>query len=606
MSELIPDRLPSKATAGERRVFNLLQRLPDNCIAYYEPAIRNRHPDFVVMLPSLGVLLIEVKGWYAPQILRADTHDLVIQVRDRQEVHKHPIRQARDYMFRLMDEARNHPFTSTLLQRSGPRKGRFRFPFGHVVVLSNMRREQLSAIPQSVLPESKVITRDELDLLDDLSPDELLLALQRYFDPQWSFPSLGTGDMSMLRAVIHPEIKIEKPGHSGPALQVLDLRQERHARAIGDGHRIVYGVAGSGKTVLLIARAKLLAENQSKKILVLCFNRGLADHLKDAFARAPNVLARTFHSWGTRQGVAFRNGESEDDYGSRLFAHLQQLKGDAGRFDSVLIDEAQDFSKSWLQCAKLALKNPDEGDLLIVGDWGQLLYRRRPFSWVEAGIRARGRTVHTRFDLDRNYRNTHEILRIAAPFAASPDPAPPEDRVGQVSSVNADAAIRKGVAPELIAAADRSAECEAAFAKINEWLQMGLPTPASGRTTIDAADIAVLYPRLPRQLSATMGRFAADLEEITPINWPNDPRRIAIKQRAVSLRTVHSAKGLQWRAVILLWTDLLPMSREPQQIQSDRSLLYVGMTRAEDVLVSTCSAGSCFTVEIEKGLRTAQ
>lgn len=42
-------------------------------------------------------------------------------------------------------------------------------------------------------------------------------------------------------------------------LKVLDLRQENNARKIGEGHRIVYGVAGSGKTVLLIAKARLLS-----------------------------------------------------------------------------------------------------------------------------------------------------------------------------------------------------------------------------------------------------------------------------------------------------------------------------------------------------------
>ena len=43
---------------------------------------------------------------------------------------------------------------------------------------------------------------------------------------------------------------------------MLDLRQERNAHSLGEGHRIVYGVAGSGKTIILIARAR-----QSHKIL---------------------------------------------------------------------------------------------------------------------------------------------------------------------------------------------------------------------------------------------------------------------------------------------------------------------------------------------------
>ena len=85
---------------------------------------------------------------------------------------------------------------------------------------------------------------------------------------------------SILRSVIHPQIVIsplaEAPNAEQP-LAVLDLRQERNAHSLGDGHRIVYGVAGSGKTVILIARARLVAQDPNKQILLLCFNRALAE-----------------------------------------------------------------------------------------------------------------------------------------------------------------------------------------------------------------------------------------------------------------------------------------------------------------------------------------
>ncbi|MEM7775489.1 MAG: nuclease-related domain-containing protein [Pseudomonadota bacterium] len=114
MAEMIPERLPQSATVGEWRMFAMLQRLPDGCLVYQEPAIRNRHPDFVVVAPSLGVLVIEVKGWYPAQVVMADADDVVVQIRDRNQTHKHPSRQVRDDMFRLMDEARRHRFTVQL------------------------------------------------------------------------------------------------------------------------------------------------------------------------------------------------------------------------------------------------------------------------------------------------------------------------------------------------------------------------------------------------------------------------------------------------------------------------------------------------------------
>jgi hypothetical protein len=111
MAEMIPDRLPSGASAGERKVFALLQQLPDDVIVYYEPVVADRYPDFIVIIPSIGLLVIEVKGWYPNSIERADNAEVVISTRGQREVCKHPVRQARDYKFQLMNVARRHAET---------------------------------------------------------------------------------------------------------------------------------------------------------------------------------------------------------------------------------------------------------------------------------------------------------------------------------------------------------------------------------------------------------------------------------------------------------------------------------------------------------------
>ena len=71
MAHMIPSSLTSSASAGEKRVFAILQRLPDDYIVYYEPTVSDRHPDFIVLSPKLGIMVIEVKGWYAGTIKQA-------------------------------------------------------------------------------------------------------------------------------------------------------------------------------------------------------------------------------------------------------------------------------------------------------------------------------------------------------------------------------------------------------------------------------------------------------------------------------------------------------------------------------------------------------
>jgi hypothetical protein len=144
MAQMIPDRMSSGASHGEKLLFMVLQRLPDDCLVYYEPVVARRHPDFVVIAPQLGLMVIEVKGWYPAEILAADSHEVLVFRRQLERRERHPLRQARDYMFRLMDFCRTHPGFEILLEPSGRHQNRFVFPFGHFAVLSNITSEQLS------------------------------------------------------------------------------------------------------------------------------------------------------------------------------------------------------------------------------------------------------------------------------------------------------------------------------------------------------------------------------------------------------------------------------------------------------------------------------
>jgi hypothetical protein len=50
----------------------LCDRLPDDFLVWYEPRVNQLHPDFIILGPAFGLLIIEVKGWYAGQIEAAN------------------------------------------------------------------------------------------------------------------------------------------------------------------------------------------------------------------------------------------------------------------------------------------------------------------------------------------------------------------------------------------------------------------------------------------------------------------------------------------------------------------------------------------------------
>jgi hypothetical protein len=242
-----------------------------------------------------------VKDWRLAELGSVNADTITITRRDTATVVPHPRRQAREYMLRLMDECRRHPQAGMLMQKEGRHAGGYAFPFCHIAVLGNINRSQIALETQELtllFPPGPTITRDELASWDALEPQAVMARLKACFDPWWPFPKLTPVQIDIFRSVIHPEVVIRA---SETDLAVLDLRQERNARALGDGHRIVYGVAGSGKTVLLIARTKLLAEDPEKRILVLCYNRLLAQHLAVALAAHRHVtVARVCDFCGGR------------------------------------------------------------------------------------------------------------------------------------------------------------------------------------------------------------------------------------------------------------------------------------------------------------------
>ncbi len=91
---MIPEFLRDGASMGERRVFAALQSLPDDVVVYYEPVISRRFPDFIVIAPSIGVIVIEVKGIALKTITHVDSHDIHYMLGGNRQQQPHPSRQA--------------------------------------------------------------------------------------------------------------------------------------------------------------------------------------------------------------------------------------------------------------------------------------------------------------------------------------------------------------------------------------------------------------------------------------------------------------------------------------------------------------------------------
>lgn len=619
MAEFIPDRLPSKASRGEERTFALLKKLPDDYLVYYEPNINNRHPDFIVIAPDLGVIIIEVKGWFLDDIHGGNHSEVTINMdgRERQEIH--PLEQARNYMWRLFRACENSPSRSHLLRQDGPHKNKFFFPFCHFVVLSNISRDNILKRKDQNVSEifktNNTLFRDELVDLENASAEEIKNTLMRFFDPYWPITPFNSQQVDVLRSIIHPEIilsyipsktRSEKEAEQCFDLVVLDRRQENNARKIGEGHRIIYGVAGSGKTVLLIARAKWLHDRNPKtKILLVCYNVVLSVYLKHVLKDYAGINVFHFDGWVKHNGITPRKedpstGNLEDDVsiGCRLLEHLRNRAGDSRKYDAILVDEAQDFPPVWYSCILEALSDPLDGDLLVVCDGNQGIRLIDAVSWKSLGIKAQGRTIHQAFDLDRNYRNTREILKLAAHFTIK-NAKNNEDSISIVP-VDPSQAIRRGPRPGLYSCKDRDEECQKIVTLVRQFLA-GKVSYKETPITVLPHEIGILYVKKPYKDSNTFKKFLKDLAEYAPVTWLNENyySRMKVFEPTIKVQTVASAKGLQYKVVIIMWADLFePHTRADTELQ--QRYLYVAMTRASDVLIVTYSRTNEFVERMIK------
>ncbi len=578
MACMIPHSLPGSSTASENQVHQLLKRLGDHCLVYYEPYTGNRHPDFIVIIPHLGVLIIEAKGWRREQLASATRDEVTFHDGKIRQRRPHPQRQAREYMRRFQRECGKHKWAELLLCRSGPHEGNFTFPFSYLVIHTQIGRAELEEGDGSfseVFPPARNVTKDIFKSWARLNAAALESQLAKFFDPYWP-TKITDSQLHVLKAIISPITTIDAEMAAGDELKTLDAKQEAVARQLGTGHRVIYGVAGSGKTIILIARAKFIGGAPSRRVLILCYNRYLAQHIRLRTQGYGNIETHTFHAWGEKNGVKFILKEPDEAHAARLLAVMRSNSArDAARFDAVLVDEAQLLQADWLRAAKLALKDPasEHSHLFVAGDGTQSVFRKRPLTWTEVGINARGRTAI----LKRNYRNTQEILDTAVPFAAPGDVV---ETKGPGDPTPTPECLRSGPAPEMIQLQSRENEVNCASALIQSWLIAGAVIRGR-REALRPSEIAILYPHIPNRNLSLLHDVRDKVSAFTK-TVVLDGITGKLADQGVRIVSIQRATGLQFRAVILIWTDLLPSNFADRD---DRTLLYLGMTRAEDVLV---------------------
>lgn len=622
MAYMIPETLNNvDATSGEIALFKLLQqKLDDDVYIWFNIPIRQRFADFIILHPKLGLLILEVKDWQISQIKEINPNRVVIETSSGEKSCDNPVNQARSYALQIVDLLQSDPL---LVEPSNGYKGKLAFPFSYAVVWSRIKSADFQLHLPELFEGNKALFWDNLSA--SINAEKFQQQLEMLF-PQYFKFQLSTEQIDRIRYHLFPEIRL--PRKQFPVkmfeskddqpyipilnsdletiLTVMDLEQERLAKNLGDGHRLLRGVAGSGKTWTLICRARILAQlHPTWNILVMCYNVSLTTMLKQMIdmvalpKSSASIKVINYHPFVAQiaRFAALEPIDSEEwaeVVSKKLNKLIDERKYQPTLFDAILIDEAHDFHPEWLKLIVNCL-NPKTNSLFIVHDSAQNIYRKG-FSFKSVGIQIKGRTKI----LKVNYRNTREIAQLASSFlncgVKFTDDVLKDDEGQLLEIIRPQATLRSGSQPQLIECQSFREECAEIAARVKLWLEKGKYPPQ---------EILILYvkkgasPKDEKYIQAVL----ASLEEAgIEYEWitrnQQTKRSFELASAKVKVSTIHSAKGLDFAAVAVVGLSLLPSS--PEQEEVERKLVYVGLTRARNQLLITHCKDSQFVIDLKQ------
>jgi superfamily I DNA/RNA helicase len=212
--------------------------------------------------------------------------------------------------------------------------------------------------------------------------------------------------------------------------------------------------------------------------------------------------------------------------------------------------------------------------LFFAGDLGQRIFQQ-PFSWKALGVDVRGRSNTLRI----NYRTSHQI-RMQADLLLGPEVS---DVDGVTEERGDTISVFNGPAPAIRILDSQADEAQA----VSDWLS------ERGREGVAPHEMGVFVrseAELDRAKTVVTG---AGL----PFKMLDENVETTIGH--VSISTMHLAKGLEFRVVVVMACDdeIIPLQERIESVadeadleevyNTERHLLYVACTRARDFLLVT-------------------
>jgi len=370
----------------------------------YRGVLRDGEADFILASPDIGYLVVEVKGGRIRR--NAETGAWIAIDRDDEEnTIENPVEQA----------MKSKKVLLSYLQKHWP-GGKSPWIWSrHGVVLPHASRPRAADDLGASMPLEIFAFAEDMDKLGARLIQMLLWQPEGVAERA---EPLGAEGMRLIEQFCGRDVAFD------PSLKVqLEDAEAKIFRLTEEQNRLLtylqhirtaqfVGGAGTGKTVLAAAKARILSAAE-KTVLVVCFNRPLRAHLKrllsDTSAEVSSFHELCFEAC-RRAGIetaSARRSAGDGRFLAEVLPALMEeavLGGGAATYDAVLIDEAQDFREDWLDACRRLVR--PEGAFYVFSDDNQNLYG--------------GAKLDARFGevipLRDNLRNSRPIFEVCSRF----------------------------------------------------------------------------------------------------------------------------------------------------------------------------------------------
>lgn len=424
-------KLRQPLTAGEKRVFEFFdEKLAPEWEIYLQPHLNGLKPDIVLLNPQVGIAVFEIKDWDLNAVnYRVEKQNkgapILLGCKDGKEFSiqkSNPIEQVYRYKNEIMELycPRLQKKVGYALITSG-----VIFPFASEQEVKAIFSESIKyRNAEEFSKYFPVVGRDSLisGNLESVFPEGTRKFSQLMSQDQY---------LDLKNWLIEPDADQEQ---REPL--ILDVRQNELAMSRTDsGYKRIRGSAGSGKSLILAARAAQLI-SEGKQVLVVTFNITLLHYLMDLTVRWPvgsgntrhDITWLNFHLWCKR--ICLDTGHSTEyeslwqgmDPNEVLTNTLPDLVNSIlhesdfdsiERYDAVLVDEGQDFLPHWWAALRKVCK--PRGEMLLVADATQDIYETAG-SWTDDAMKGAGFSGRWN-ELEVSYRLPKVVMDTARDFA---------------------------------------------------------------------------------------------------------------------------------------------------------------------------------------------